>query len=130
MMTVFAHTDQPVDRKKTALTNTPLPTEIGSLKLLHHVTVTDNLCCLSFVFSANPVESLPPFQANMAAALGLVQQINRISVRYLLPRVSQLKCCHNMFSRQNYGLAKLRLMSTEPERTVQIKNGKVKCRYY
>ena len=61
----------------------------------------------------------------MAATLGLLQQINRISVRRLQPRLSQLRCFHNKLSGQNYGLAKLRLASTEVGRTVQIQNGEV-----
>ena len=59
----------------------------------------------------------------MAAVLGLV---NRISVRYLLPSVSRLKCCHNIFFRRNYKLAKLRPINSEPAQNVQIRNGKVR----
>lgn len=62
----------------------------------------------------------------MASALGLVLQTNRISMRYLRPRVSRLKYCRNISFRQNYGLARPRLMNTEPERNNQMRNGKVR----
>lgn len=60
--------------------------------------------------------------SKMAAVLCLVQQINRISVRHLLPRPSHLRCFHNKFSRHSYGLAIQRLKGTE--RTVQLQHGK------
>lgn len=57
----------------------------------------------------------------MAAALGLVQQINRISVRYLQPRLLQFRCFHNNFSRHSRVIANERLKHSA--RVVQLQNG-------
>lgn len=88
---------------------TPLPSPLIWTKLVRRVT---------------PAINLDSKSSNMAAALGLLHQINRISVRRLQPRLSQLRCFHNRIFQQNHGLAKLRLTSTEPGRNVQMQNGK------